>query len=221
MGTKRRRPGAPAEAAWAATLLLAIMCTAAGATDPCDGFFCQSGGISCTKTTGVPKCSQGLRGSASHCGSLEHCNNIVCTSSTDQHCKTAGDCAAGYTKDQQCGSVACTKPASLPHGTVSGGGGPYPGTDVSFACDDSYYLKGENTAQCGTDGEYTPLPKCSQCGSLEHCNNIVCTSGTDQHCKTAGDCAAGYQTTQRCKGPTWNISSHTFRATAPDFGILG
>ena len=141
-------------------------------------------------------------GLGSQCGSVEHCNAIVCSNGTDQQCKTAGDCAAGYTKDRQCGSLEhCKAPSSLLHGTVSGGGGSYPhGVAVSFTCDDSYYLTGENTAQCGTDGEYTPLPTCSQCGSVEHCNAIVCTSGTDQQCKTAGDCEAGYTQNRQCGG---------------------
>ena len=96
--------------------------------------------------------------------------------------------------------VACIAPASLPHGTVSGGGGPYPGTDLSFSCDGGYYLTGEKTAPCLTGGGYGPLPTCSQCGSLEHCNVIVCTSGTDQKCKTAGDCEAGYTQNRQCGG---------------------
>ena len=96
--------------------------------------------------------------------------------------------------------VACTKPASLPHGNVTGGGGPYPGTDVSFSCDDGHYLTGENTAQCETGGGYGPLPTCSQCGSLAHCKNIVCTGDADQKCKTVGDCEAGYTQNRQCGG---------------------
>ena len=135
------------------------------------------------------------------------CDSSPCVHGT---CRPSGEsfrcqCDAGYTAhgDYACAGVSCTAPArrSFSHGTVSGGGGDYPsGIAVSFSCDDGYYLIGQSTAQCGTDGSYKPLPTCSQCGSVDNCNTIVCTSNYDQQCKTAGDCDAGYTSDRNCEG---------------------
>ena len=100
--------------------------------------------------------------------------------------------------------VPCITP-TLYHGSVSGSGGPYPGTPASFECDDGYYLVGDSSTQCQTNGSYSPSPTCSQCGKVDHCNTSVCRSSTDHHCKSASDCDAGYTSDSHCKGVCWQL----------------
>jgi hypothetical protein len=90
---------------------------------------------------------------------------------------------------------------TLEHGNVQGGGGRYPGTDVTYSCDDGYYMVGEGTASCGTGGTYA-TPTCSQCHRVEQCKVgfVRCSTASDQHCATPNDCNDGYTKDRHCTG---------------------
>jgi hypothetical protein len=50
--------------------------------------------------------------------------------------------------------VPCETPQYLAHGSVTGGGGYFPGIDAHYTCDDGYYsISHTGTSSCDTNGE--------------------------------------------------------------------
>jgi hypothetical protein len=60
-----------------------------------------------------------------------------------------------------CAGVDCQVPlpGAFANGYVQGGGDRYPGTDVTYTCNDGYEMTGMRKASCKTDGTY-PVPAC-------------------------------------------------------------
>jgi hypothetical protein len=101
--------------------------------------------------------------------------------------------------------VACAEPAAPSHGSVTGGGGNYPGTDATFSCDRGYHLLpvGQQRSTCQTDGTHAPAaPTCTPCTHVSHCNDVRCTDDSDQACSSATECDAGYTKNRQCEGVT-------------------
>ena len=97
--------------------------------------------------------------------------------------------------------VACKTPVAPLHGTVYGGQSNYEdgGSPAKYSCKNSFYLNGASSVSCGKDGNFD-APTCLKCTDVLHCNEIRCSSGTDQHCNTKEDCQPGYTKNTNCDG---------------------
>jgi hypothetical protein len=91
--------------------------------------------------------------------------------------------------------VQCAEPAAPSHGSVTGGGGNYPGDDATFACDNGYHLLpvGQDRSRCQTDGS--------------HCDDVRCTDKSDQACSSLKECEKGYNRNLQCEPITCKTPS--------------
>ena len=135
---------------------------------------------------GVATCNAGKWGDPSWSGgactlclAVQHCSLAVCSSSSDQKCKS-GRCQEGYQADSHCSPSACEQnPSTIEHATGQciGNTGD---TCSTFQCELGYKTQGQ--LRCGADGHWTG-------GS---CKGESCHPSTAPH--AAAPCAGDYPT---------------------------
>eukprot|EP01047_Picozoa_sp_COSAG01_P084964 COSAG01_NODE_18465_length_1074_cov_1.065641_1_plen_286_part_10 len=83
-----------------------------------------------------------------------------------------------------------------------------PGRDVTFVCNDGWYMSHTVNGKCRTSDGHYDVPTCTECSDVPHCpegdpashggHGKRCTSASDQHCDEANSCDPGYTKDVHC-----------------------
>eukprot|EP01047_Picozoa_sp_COSAG01_P055746 COSAG01_NODE_6240_length_3774_cov_1.522449_1_plen_980_part_10 len=161
---------------------------------------------------------------------MAHANIPSCDTSYGTICTAT--CQAGYTRGNPgpaqstctcrrgqvgwndfgltCPAIPCS--ASAPeNGRISNrrtDRGLYPGSDVTFVCNDGWYMSKAVSGKCRTSDGHYDLPTCTACTDVPHCppgdpashggHGRRCTSASDQHCDDRKSCDPGYTKDVHC-----------------------